>query len=475
MSGTILLPLVIFTIATVALVMAWQSIPHKTGTRGYMEKAVLVICYLIVISICYKYSSMSQAISESFEVNIPDPQEIIDEEMTKAINNKSLHPENKTPDASGPITFSNPDEIHNYANKSGDNIPNTGTTTPPNDKFADVIEQKDTNGTSSLFNPQIIINGAEVAVVPKMTGHGSSYTPGPASFMDIDSDNVVAGNNYMGKSPSNLKPNSIEEYLQPKGELFDNTDGVSTSDDAFKWMETYLRNNPNNGSGGKLPAACSFSKPYAEERSKSKVDPMTLNDKTYVPGMSYMPPKEWAVPQYRHSSCRSVCPVSQLNTRELPIGIMDPGTPIFALEIGSDGDIAKSEDEVTLTNVGSICPKFEYREYIDCPSGTYPQQTKYIVKSTPQATSPMTTTRPTTTFPTTTNPTTTRPTTTSPMTTRPTTTFPTTTNPTTTFPTTTFPTTTRPTTTSPTTTNPTTTFPTTTRPTTTSPTTTFKQ
>ena len=45
---------------------------------------------------------------------------------------------------------------------------------------------------------------------------------------------------------------------------------------------------------------------------------------------------------------------------------MDYGTPINALELGSDGMIAKREEDAPLTSVGSIMPKFEYREYVDC-------------------------------------------------------------------------------------------------------------
>ena len=52
-----------------------------------------------------------------------------------------------------------------------------------------------------------------------------------------------------------------------------------------------------------------------------------------------------------------------MNTRRLPIGIMDPGTPIFAYEVGSDGKSPKRERDAQLTNIGSILPKFSYTEY----------------------------------------------------------------------------------------------------------------
>ena len=52
-----------------------------------------------------------------------------------------------------------------------------------------------------------------------------------------------------------------------------------------------------------------------------------------------------------------------MNTRRLPIGIMDPGTPIFAYEVASDGKAPKRERDAQLTNIGSILPKFSYTEY----------------------------------------------------------------------------------------------------------------
>jgi hypothetical protein len=48
---------------------------------------------------------------------------------------------------------------------------------------------------------------------------------------------------------------------------------------------------------------------------------------------------------------------------------------VNALEIGYDGTIAKTEEEVRLTNVGSILPKFEYKEYIDCYENPYANAT----------------------------------------------------------------------------------------------------
>ena len=43
-------------------------------------------------------------------------------------------------------------------------------------------------------------------------------------------------------------------------------------------------------------------------------------------------------------------------------GLVDKGLPINALELNPDGSMANTEDTVSLTNVGSILPKFNYEE-----------------------------------------------------------------------------------------------------------------
>ena len=283
-------------------------------------------------------------------------------------------------------------------------------------------------------------------------------------------------NKFLSAKPNDLFGNgSIKQNKEEINEIHN----VNKSEDtnAFKWIQTYQKDkqygfdNSSSYNQGRETFTNSYCgnknktlmKPYIEEDTMVPIDPKTLTNTTHVPGMQFTDPKTWKFPQTEygyHKRCHNVCPSACPNSRMLPIGIMDPGTPINALEIGRDGTIAKTEEEVHLTNVGSILPKFEFREYIDC----YGYNHHNTTSTTPTTTStsntiPMATT--TTTRPTTTT-TTTRPTTTT-TTTRPTTTT-TTTRPTTTT------TTTRPTTTT-TTTRPTTTT-TTTRPTTTTTTTT---
>lgn len=102
-----------------------------------------------------------------------------------------------------------------------------------------------------------------------------------------------------------------------------------------------------------------------------KLDPKTLTNRTYIPGMTYMPPSEWSVPQYHPTYCRQTCPGCPPHEFKLR-GMAgrrterDPEVGLFPLEMAQDGTIAKTEDEVTVGNVGYMMPKFEYREYVDC-------------------------------------------------------------------------------------------------------------
>ena len=79
--------------------------------------------------------------------------------------------------------------------------------------------------------------------------------------------------------------------------------------------------------------------------------------KKWMPGYTYVPPVYWNVPQKHVSACQAANP----NSRKLT-GLVDRGLPINALELNQDGSMANSEDTVSLTNVGSILPKFNYEE-----------------------------------------------------------------------------------------------------------------
>ncbi len=79
--------------------------------------------------------------------------------------------------------------------------------------------------------------------------------------------------------------------------------------------------------------------------------------KKWMPGYTYVPPVYWDVPQKHTSVCNGANP----NARKLT-GLVDRGLPINALELNPDGSMANTEESVSLTNVGSILPRFNYEE-----------------------------------------------------------------------------------------------------------------
>ena len=79
--------------------------------------------------------------------------------------------------------------------------------------------------------------------------------------------------------------------------------------------------------------------------------------KKWMPGYTFVPPVYWDVPQKHVGACQAANP----NARKLT-GLVDRGLPINALELDPDGSMANTEDTVSLTNVGSILPKFNYQE-----------------------------------------------------------------------------------------------------------------
>jgi hypothetical protein len=151
-------------------------------------------------------------------------------------------------------------------------------------------------------------------------------------------------------------PESNTDPFKPSDELFE-----SSCKNTEYFKETEKQSLTNN----KVEAFNNDSKPYIES---GVLGSRLYTSTDFVPGMAFIPPTEWKVPQPHKtaSDCNMVCNQTMPNTRMLPIAMMDHGTPINALELGADGMIAKREEDAPLTSVGSIMPKFEYREYIDC-------------------------------------------------------------------------------------------------------------
>ena len=102
-----------------------------------------------------------------------------------------------------------------------------------------------------------------------------------------------------------------------------------------------------------------------EQREQIYLNPVSsghLLDKYYSslnnkpPGYSYIDPRLWTVPQKRP-------PVCHFNNDLSAVPLYDSGTHINVLELTPYGDIATTEKDVKQTNVGSILPQFQYREF----------------------------------------------------------------------------------------------------------------
>jgi hypothetical protein len=433
-----LLPILVLAIATIMLVMAYQNTKKKDTTT----KAFLIFCYLLVIAICVKYGVINnKQLLEGFEVQMPDldeETEVVTEEGENDNLGVSLQDLENVSNQSSTLNNlkSQVENSNASAIASASANSNSGNNSNESEPFSDII-QKDSEGTHSVFKPQIIINtndgsqtddlsmympNANVFVpkgnnanTPTTTTSGSATTTTNATntetmknvMMTPGRRSGVLGGGNRNKTQNLFGNGSIS---QPETSNIKNVN-TEPSEDAYNWISSYknkhqiggdnsrqysqerFNDNEDNGDGATsttnetLHCSDYISKPYIEE-TRSMLDPSTLTNNSYVPGMQYLPPSNWRQPQHDITIDSRVGNTAyKMNTRALPIAIMDHGTPVNALEIGSDGTIAKTEDEVHLTNVGSILPKFEYREYID----------HYSTPQDPYATT--TTASPTTTIP----------------------------------------------------------------------------
>ena len=411
------LPLLVLLVAVIALVMAWQDSKNNT------EKVVMVTAFLLVAVICLRScDGLKNQLLEGFEVQIPDVEEMMDNMNSTEYDGDNSYMDdeekemvNDNEEKSSQVKFKkNIDEVLEFDKDEAINVlrskkpksENNKNNTASNngEKFNDIVQQ-DTHGEhNSVFSPQIVINAPQGSVE---TGENLLHNLMKANEEDYTTqfrDNTASqNNNAMVNNFNNIRTHnkSISEYLKPKPELFEDHEASTNENDKQDTVwEEYVRNHSNEVKNAK--SACAFSYPYAEDsRSQQNdggFDPKTLTNKTYVPGMQYLPPSNWDVPQYHPTACRNVCPTRVINTRELPIGVMDYGTPINALELGYDGTIAKTEKDVHLTNVGSMMPKFVYREFVECPANQYQGSIPRDVATThqnPSSTQPSPTPSPT--------------------------------------------------------------------------------
>jgi len=189
-------------------------------------------------------------------------------------------------------------------------------------------------------------------------------TPNPQRPKSVDLD--AASKTATSKtSKTETKSNDeIKSVFSPKILIGKNNNpnnnGFGNTEKQSKWNDSF--------NGSEFDA--SFYNKYDDNnKCKGQYDTLRENDegnlivkdykhsKTFFPGYTYVPPKNWSVPQQRAPVCSSSSP----NALKLT-GIVDRGLPLNVLELNPQGQVADTESSVSLTNVGSMLPNFKYEE-----------------------------------------------------------------------------------------------------------------
>lgn len=162
------------------------------------------------------------------------------------------------------------------------------------------------------------------------------------------------------------KPSDYTDYYTPRGY------GTSTPSSTTSTTSTTSRSNFYNLPSTTTPETptpttldldgqprklCGAYDDLSMEQGGNLVVRNYTHSKKWMPGYTYVPPVYWDVPQ-RHTSA---CQVSGPNVQKLT-GLVDRGLPLNVLELNPDGTQSNTENSLSLTNVGSILPRFNYQE-----------------------------------------------------------------------------------------------------------------
>jgi hypothetical protein len=258
----------------------------------------------------------------------------------------------------------------------------------------------DSNEINSSFNPQVVINGGGSGGSGGSGsntfnyGFGSTYNDRNNSWNSAFNDDGFKFNNTMAPN-KNLWRNEHGYYQG--GDNCNSTNKDSSSTDWTQSMDDYnkgkwnrnLYNKPSDYVDYYMPDLYGSTTPSTRSESFNNTptapSPTVLNSygqpqklcgayddlnnmgsdmvisnytqaKKWYPGYTYVPPVHWDVPQKHKSICSSANPNTKL------LGIVDRGLPVNVLELNPEGEIADTESSVSLSNVGSMIPRFSYQE-----------------------------------------------------------------------------------------------------------------
>jgi hypothetical protein len=352
---SLILPTLVILLVAIGVYLSYQKNISNT------HKIVIAIIAVLILNIAYGYMEKI-TIAEGFDNSINIETELADEDdgnydveesspdfdSKEAYNNTTTEMDTTIPNKHrgigelvGSIDYSSSlkhiqnkmDSIKHSGNTSGPS-PSPSPTSMKTESFSDAgITQSNVKGTGNVFNPQVIIRN---------NSQNSDYTKGIPSWQhptnDLWNDNIQMNPNPVPTASATSSQSKLT-CPDPMDQIYKNIN------------DSYSQACQNKLSCGQYPTTApdnSTEYPYA-----SKVKDIS---KVYFPGYSFAPPSTWDVPQKRPPACIPD------RSSSCPQGVFDRGTPTNVLELKSDGNQCEHENECSLTNVGSILPKFEYQE-----------------------------------------------------------------------------------------------------------------
>jgi hypothetical protein len=343
-----LLPILVICLIVIGVYLSFQK------SMSNMNKIIIAILAVIIFNIAYTYLkkttegfTVDDASNNSYDIEVASPD--YDENSENTNTEKETY--NDTPSITRRPGIKEVVDSINYDSRIDDlqDAVAAEEAASVNEKFGD-IKQSDVKGTGNIFNPQVIVRNSD-------GGQSISYSPdGGDTSVPI----------YSGAPSWQTPVADLWDMANASAESYKVQKTTGGGKCVYKDPMSYITQNishsydvadNNKRKCGEYPAPPEsegdVEYPYASKtKSKDK-------SKVYYPGYSFAPPSSWDVPQKRPPPCIPD------KTRLCPMGVFDRGTPTNVLELTADGNQCSSENECELTNIGSIMPKFEFKEIYD--------------------------------------------------------------------------------------------------------------
>lgn len=370
----ILLPVLVIILILIGVYLSYQKNISNTN------KIVIAILAVLIFNIAYSYlkkttesfsantlEKTDEPDDDSYDIEVASPdysdeKNDTSEPYSNTSNNTGVKGSSGLAEVIGQINYG--DRVRNIqkqinsipTSEANESIEPTGIPSESSEQFADAripqsnISQTDVKGTGNIFNPQVIVKSGSDGgqSISYSSDGGQSSTPvysSAKSWQKPDNDLWEPANaGHIPERPVNTitSGGGTCTYNDPMGDINQNI--VDNYGRAYK-------NRKSCGTYHKQPDSEGDSEyPYSVKS--------TDMSKVYVSGYSFSPPSTWDVPQ----KYPPVCLPDKSRGGCCPQGIFDRGTPTNVLELNSQGEQCMTEGECQLTNIGSIMPKFEFRE-----------------------------------------------------------------------------------------------------------------